>query len=355
MANSPASRFLKVGSDDAALALPEAFDSVVRADWENMTYLSNFEVDGIVQRRDVGPGQKFEFKEVGELDDAVNYTEGTEMTGQNYAFDEGEVTLDPFLVKHNFLPMGQMDDWQWEAMMPLAREQAEAHARVVDKRGFVTLALAAREAAKTKAGISGDTLTIHPGGNRVNRVGASGIESAYPATKTGAFQLRDDIEQILQNAAENDAPYGGVTAFMSPYLKRVMAKDDRKFDRDFGSTPNSYVGYEIVEDAGVKFVFTNNMPSTNITGTSLGGTASDPLASKYQGDFRYTATNGQPAVLFAWSAGNRSPIGYVTRGGVQTGTEFQQTKLGSLLMSYQRCGWGIIHPPCAGEIYVTDS
>lgn len=354
MGDSNPSRFLASGGDDAALALAEAFDTVVRSDWENMTYLANFDVDGIVQRRDIGPGQKFEFKEVGEQADAVTYEEGVEMLGQDYGFDEGEVTLDKFIVKHNFLPFGQVDDWQWESMLPLAREQAQAHARTVDKRGFAILANAARQGAKTTTGVDGGTLDVYAAAPRVKRTAAS-LAAAYPATKTGAFNLRDDMEQILQNAAENDAPYGGVTAFLSPYLKRVLAKDDRKFNRDFGATSNEYVGYEIVEEAGIRLVFTNNMPSTNIGGTDLGGGASGlALPTKYQGDFRISATGGDglPAVLFAWAAGNRSPLGFVTRGGMQTRAITQEDKLGTLLMSYQRSGWGIVHPACAGEIYV---
>jgi hypothetical protein len=201
MANSPASRFLAVGGDDGALALPEAWDTVVRSSYDNRTYLANFEIPGIVQRRDASTGQKFEYKEVADLDEAVNYEEGNEMTGQNYAFDEGEITADRIIVKHSFLPMTQVDDWQWEAMTPLAERQANAHAQVVDKRGFAIAVKAAREAAKTKAGIDGNTLQIHKGGNRVKRIGAgataaAAIAAAYPFTKTGAFQLRDDTADV---------------------------------------------------------------------------------------------------------------------------------------------------------------
>ncbi|MEM9066281.1 MAG: hypothetical protein AAGB51_12415 [Planctomycetota bacterium] len=357
MSDSPASRYLAVGGNDAALALEEAFDLLVRSDFPNKTYLANFEIPGIVQRRDIGPGQVFNFREIGELTDPQNYTEGTEMLGESYAFDNGSVTLDPYVVRHNFLPMGQVEDDQWEPVMPLVREHVEGHARLVDKRGFAMLTAAARASAKTKTGTDGSTShVIHNGGNVVERIGATGITAAYPATKTGAHQLRDDIAQGQQLAAEDDAPYGGITAFMPHYLKRVLAKDDRSFDRDLSSNTNDLNAYDIAVVDGVRCVFTNNLPSTNIGATDLGGTAALNLPTKYQGDFRFNGATGQPVVLMAWGADNgRAPIGYVTRSGPQTFTEFQQRKLGTLLGSYHRFGWGIIHPPGSVEIRVKNA
>jgi hypothetical protein len=349
MATSNAQRFLATGGDDTALALKMFWGEVLES-FRASTLLWNalggdFGVGGaspqVVSSKDVGPGKSWQFPLLGPDPTPEYHTPGTELLGQVFTVDEGTITIDDILVAHRDLPLDQTRMSHFDVIRPVARQLGRALAEDFDEKLFVIGIKAAQTAAVTKNGV-----TIHNGGNQVERTG-SGMESVYADSTSGSGLFRDDLAELAQLMDDDNVPTDNRYLFINPYMRRILRHQTNVFDRDYSDTANDLNKRSIGLVEGFQSFVTNHLPSTNIT--------TGP--SKYQGDFTYNGGgNGRPLALSLCGAMEGSAaIGYVSAGGIRSHMEFDERRNTTFMKAQMIVGAGVLAPWCAGEVHVDDS
>lgn len=370
MTTSNATRFLAASGDDTALAL-EMFLGVVQENFYANTLLWNaasgdygIDTDNadnmppqVVRGKTISSGKSWQFVQIADSIDPEYHTPGVELLGQNYAFDEGNITIDGILVSHRDIPIDQIQQAHWEVVEPIARGMGRSLARDFDRKLFVIGCKAALEAAKTKV-VGSDTFTLHNGGNVVERVGADQT-GAYPVSQTGARNFRDDLEHLAQLLDDDNVPEMGRYLVYTNYIHRVLQQDTTIFDEQFTrGNSNSLNNRVIGKIAGFNLLGrTNNLPSTNITASTWGG----GVPSKYQGDFRYNGTLTRPVALALCGAEEgQAGIGFVAASNDKLGPiyavrEHDTRRNTEFLKAQMMVGADKLFPPCAGAITVDDA
>jgi hypothetical protein len=365
MAASNAQRFLASAGVDDELAL-EMFWGSVYEPFRANTVLFNA-ADGpdgfgpdelgasIVQSKTIESGKSHQFIYFADQPEPETHTPGTELLGQNFAFDEGTVSIDGILVEHADIPLDHVADSHFDAVGPVGRGMGRKLAENFDKRGFIIAALAALTGSKTK-----DGYTVHNGGNVIERVNGSGVAAAYPVSPTGAQNFRDDVNQLAQAMDEDNIPEANRYLIYTPYIRRVLQQDTTVFDQTLSiDSGNDYSNRVIAKMAGFNIVSpTNHMPASEFTADSLGGN----LPSKYHHDFTYDGgDDGQPVAL-ALCGGDegKSPIAYLASshpnlGPIYTYMTVDERKNTLFLKAQMYVGWGKLYVPSAGAIIVDDA
>lgn len=370
MATSNATRFLATGGDDDALALEMFFGAVMEAFYENTMLWNAANGDSgimndqggmypseVVRSKTITSGKSWQFVNVADSIDPQYHIPGQELLGQNYAFDEGVITIDGILVGHREVPIDQIQKAHWEVVEPIARGIGRSLARDFDKKLFVIGCKAALAPAVTKV-VGADTFTVHNGGNIVERVG-NNEAGAYPVSPTGARNFRNDLEHLAQLLDDDNVPEQGRYLVYSNYLHRVLQQDTTIFDKQFTeANPNRLNSRVIGEIAGFNLLGrSKHLPSTNITSSSWGGN----VPAKYQGDFRFDGALTRPVALALCGADEgRAGIGYVAASNEQLGPiyahRFKDERRNTEFMKAQMMvGADILYPPCAGAITVDDA
>lgn len=344
MASSNAPRFLDKGGETDAIALKMYSGSVMEGYYNKRNWFD--ESGGIVAFKRLGPdqGKSTQFIRVADGEDAEDHIPGQELLGQNYAFDEGTITVDDIVVSHVDVPVDLSLKAHFNDIAPLGTARGRKVAEKINTRIAITAVKAARTASVTK-----DGLLVHNGGNVVERVGASGLASAYASTVTGARALRDDFEHMGQLMDEDNVPDSSRYAFISPYLKRVLSNDTNLYDRDLSAAPGDLAGRMIGRLAGFWLIVDNNIPTTEITSVQ------QPNA-KYQGDFRYNGSVGQPAAVFLCGADEaKAAVGMVQFMGLQAYMAPDHRRNTTFIKAQTMVGMGVLAPESAGELRVTAS
>jgi hypothetical protein len=363
MATSNAQRFLAANGVDNALAL-EMFFGLVLEGFYSATMLWNA-VNGqggiggsfpsnVVQSKTVSSGKSWQFVNIADGPEPITHTPGTELLGQNYAFDEGSVTIDGILVGHHDVPLDQIMQAHWDVLGPLAKGIGRRLASNFDRRLFVIAVKAALTAARTK-----DGFTVHNGGNVVDRV-AAGHTVAYPVSATGARNFRDDCDQLAYLMNVDNVPEEGRYLAIDPYIGLVLQQDVTLFDPDYSrNNQNSMNDNQVKKISGFTLLgATNNLPTTVIGATSLGGN----LPAKYHFDGVYNGTgDGRPvAVALCGADEGRAAIGYVAAateelGPIHAVLETDNRRNTKFMKGQMMVGADVLSPACAGVIMVDDS
>ena len=353
MAASNPTRFLASGSDDYALAV-EMFTGWVTQSFRATTLLWNSLGMGeelgnagpdVVMTKDIlgTGGRSHQFIMEADEIDPEHHTPGTELLGQQFEFAEGSITLDDILVSHAEVPLDQKIVSQFDVLERVARSRGRALARIVDKR-LIQLGLnTAYASAVTKNG-----LTVHNGGNQVETVNSTSVESAYASTSSGADIFIDDVGELAQAMDEDNVPddIGARCLFVTPYIRRVLQNQTNVFSRDFSTDESDLNKRSLGLLNGFMVFTTNHIPTTNIT--------TGPSA--YQGDFTRTGTNGEPVALaLCRSGGGNAAVGLVHAGGIQTAVFDDERRNTTFLKAQILMGAGQLHPWCAGVIHVDHS
>jgi hypothetical protein len=364
MATSNPRQFLDDGGVEEALAL-EMFLNRVYEKFHTKTLLFNAVIGGeagvgpdavpseLVDGHTISAGRSHQFILFADLPEVESHTPGTELLGQNYAFKDGTLTIDDILVSHQDVGIDVQQIAHFEVGQRIATSQGRKLAEDFDKKGFIIATKAANASSVSK-----DGLTVHNGGNTVTQ-SASSLSGAYAATKTGAQTFRDDIHHLAQLMDEDNVPEEGRHLVINPYMRRVLMTDTTVFDQQFSSPQeNSLNQRRIGMIGGFMLHVSNNLPSTNITSSSLSG----DLDSKYIGDFTATGSgDGQPAALALCGADEgRAAMGYVAATNERTGPiyavrERDERRNTDFYKSQMMVGLGQLFVPCAGAIMVSNS
>lgn len=340
MSSSNAVRFLQTGSDEYALALEQSFSNAVVASFRNSTMF----YDGnpaVIARKTITSGFSHQFLQFGEDLPPEEHDAGDELLGQQFEIAEGAITLDRPIVKHHDIGEDQIDVSHFDTFAPVGTSIGRSIAIEMDQRIIRAAILSARTAAATKNG-----LTIHSGGNRVERVAAN-VATAYPVSSTGAQNFRDDVATLARQMDEDAVPETGRYLCITPYIRQVLSKDTTIFSKDFGAGNPNINARTIGLLEGFQVLPTSNhIPSTNVvTGPT-----------KYQGNFTASGADGQPvAVALCGAMDGRAAVGMVQLGAMVRRMIFDTRRRTFHMHAKLFAGMGTLHPYCAGEIAVPTS
>jgi len=355
MAASDAQRFLAKNGVDDELAL-EMFSGWIAEAFHDKTFLWNTvgpegvgseSLDGaVVSSKIVTSGKSEQFIQMSLEDGAPEYhTPGTELLGQTLEVDEGSITIDGILVGHYDLPVDQIQLAHFDILRPAARKIGRKLATDFEKKLIITGLKAAYTAASTKG-----TITMHNGGNAVERVAATEA-AAWPVTTTGAQNMINDIGALAYAMDVDNVPEAGRFLMITPYLRRVLGMDLTIFDQAYSAQRSNDLNRRIIGHVQGFDILppTNLLPSTDVqTGPT-----------KYRQDFTAAGSDeGQPVALALCGAdeGN-SAIGYVAASNPELGPiysymGFDERRNTWFTKGQMMVGAGVLGPYCAGVIHV---
>lgn len=364
MSTSNAIRFLASGGVDDELALEMYFNTVLESYYSQTILWNSAFAGGVgntaippcIKMKTIDSGKSWQFILTADGPDSETHTPGTELLGQGYAFDEGNITIDSILVQHKDVPWDQLQMAHWDVIGPLARSMGRKLADGYDQRGFIIQLKAALTAAATK-----DGFTLHNGGNVVERIGAN-LAGAYPLTATGGRNFRDDAEQLAYQLDVDNVPESGRVLVIDPAIKNALLKDASLFDvrTNVDGQANSINKRMIGEIAGFGVWSSNNLPKTNITSSSL--LSKGVLPTKYIGDYTYNGSgDGRPAALAFCGAGEgEAAIGCVAANMAELGPIYtfmgkDERRNTNFMKAQMMIGFDTLDVKNAGAIIVDDA
>lgn len=357
------------GSDTQSLLLKMYSGSFTEA-FRNQPSLYKSGLGVIKEISTAGGGKSWQFLMRAEGEDAQGFSPGDEMLGQEAANTEGTITCDDYLVKHNYAGIDEIQQAQFDVTSGFGVDHSRKLKMEADKRIFIMLALAARTAAVT----SHNSLTVHNGGNTVTRPGGSttvstAFTSAYPLSAIGAANLRADLRALSYQMVLDNVPPENRYLWLHPYGWQVLLHDagavigtpsntiipvgSTLFNNgDYGS-PNNINNQQITLVEGFKVVGIPNATSNGGSMPDQDFTTSLTLPSKYQYSFKPATTTGTPIALAAVSGpAGTSPVGMVEFESITQEVSWHPERLSWLFATRTRCGFGVMHPYCAGSVEV---
>lgn len=244
---------------------------------------------------------------------AAYHTPGTELVGQKIDHSERLINVDKLLVSDVFIALIDEAKNHYDVRSIYSNECGAALARQMDK----TVAQVAVRAARVSA-----TFTQgNAGGNYTDA-----------AVGTNVDKLETGIKKAAQAFDEKDVDEAGRMVFLKPAQYYLLLDSNKLASRDYSGMPGvDYASGMVTRATGMEIVKSNNIPSTNISGS---------VNVEYDGDFTTT-------VAFVATP---QAVGTVKLLDIQSEGEYQISKQGTLLVSKYAMGHGILRPECAFEL-----
>ena len=247
---------------------------------------------------------------------ASYHTVGDQIIGQTSNTNEKVITVDDLLIAPVFLANIDEAMTHYEVRSVYSTEAGRALAQEFDKNVLRVMVLAARAAADITGANGGTELT-----------------SATTLYKTSASDLASGLYLAAETMDGNDIPEEGRSAFVKPAQYYLLAQAVNLINKDWGGM-GSYADGKIVKIADIGLVKTNNLPTTNVTGT---------FGNKYDGDFTKTAA----VVTTPYAAGT------VKLMDLAVESEYQVNRQGTLIVAKYAVGHGKLRNDCAVELKTT--
>jgi hypothetical protein len=345
-------RILEKSGDNYSLALENVFTDSILSEVRAKTLFIPSSVFGaedslpgvVIATKTIDYGKTHRFHWGGGDYTAEEHTPGDEMIGQQLEFDVGTITVDPFIVKHYITAMEDQEISHYNPDPTIARLIAVGIAEELDDRAALMCISAARTAALTKNGI-----TLHPGGNVVSRVDANstGVDDTtngpYTDDSTGSGAIDDDVAELAYKLDQDGVPDEGRTLVIHPWIRSLLRHETTQFNRDYTGSG----GDRNTRMIGTWHGFNVLAPYKRMpTGANL------DKPTKYQIDC--TSTTGIPAALaFCGASTGQAAVGMVKAADLRGYVEMQETKNTIFHKGQVMCGFGVLHPQCAGLIQIT--
>lgn len=283
----------------------------------------------------VGPGKDFQFPKLGQASTAY-HVKGTSLldNAQGYLSDiehtDTVIPVDKILLSSIFV-----DNWDeiikhYETRSEYAYQLGAALARKMDKQLFA-LATAKGLAEATPGASSDFTAALNADKTKSSLIDIDGVNEA---TDAGVALLEQGMVDAAAAFAAKDVPMDDVTFFVRPDQYYQLQKQGALLNVDYGNAGNgSKAGGAIFRGYGFNIEWTNHLPQAAVTADAGGN--SD-----------YATTRGITALAM-----ERGALGTVMRQSVQTETDYQVERQGSLVVSKVVCGHGVLRPECLAVIY----
>jgi hypothetical protein len=259
--------------------------------------------------RSISSGKSAQFPATWKVN-AAYHTVGHEIVGQNSNVNERVIVIDDLLISDVFIAKIEEAKSHYDVRSIYSTEVGRALKRTFNRNVFQVAILAARASATVSGGFGGSALT----------------NAAYA---TDGATIASGVFAAAQALDEKDVPEDERYVFLKPAQYALVAQTTNVINRDWGGS-GVYADGSVLKVAGVSFVKSNNLPSTNVnTGVAA-----------YQGNF----TNVRGLVM------QKGAVGTVKLMDLAMEMEYDIRRQGTLIVSKYAMGHGVLRPECAVEL-----
>lgn len=265
--------------------------------------------------RTIESGISAEFPVTGRSTSAYHVV-GTEVDSTVFAVNKRVIGVDAEVTSSHFVAKWDEAINHFNTRNEIANKIGNALAVRQDR----TIAKVGVLAARASSVISGE-----PGGSVINNAAAA----------TDGLVLASMLFDAAQALDEKEVPEDGRYVALRPAQHRLLGQTEKVLDSDIGGS-GSYSKGTVTELAGLRFVKTNALPSTNIVAPETGVNANNT----YHGDFSNT-------VALVWTP---EAMGTVRLANIMVEKEYYMERRGTMILGAYIAGHGILNPHCAVEI-----
>jgi hypothetical protein len=316
MSNATASRVGQIlAANDAEALFLKVFSGEV---------LTIFEAENVTMNRTmvraITSGKSAQFPVMGRAA-AFYHTPGNEILGGVVKHNEKIITIDDLLVSPTFIAEIDEAKNHYDVRSHYSTETGRILAQTWDKHVLQVGVLAARTATGNIPGES-------PAGTVITESVAGDYDDTakFAAALTTAAQRLDE-----KNVPEQDR-----VAYLRPAAYWRLVNNDTLISKDYSANGGDRSAGFIPRVAGIEIVKTNNLPSTNVTTSTVEAGSRD----SYVGDFSKT----EALVM------HKSAVGTVKLLDLSTRMDYDPRRLGHQIVSKFAVGHGVLRPEGAVEI-----
>ncbi len=273
--------------------------------------------------RTIDSGKSAQFPSVGGKN-AVYHTPGVMTTGQKGNLAETILTVDEFIEASSSFAEIDLAMTHFDFRTPFTREDGKAIARLFDQNVARVGVQAALNQTSRFAG-TGDIYEAKTIGKIINKANSN----------TDVAALKAALIEMATSYDEKDIDESERYLYVKPATYNLLASDNETISSDYGKA-GDIKALRIPELHSFKLVKTNNLPTTNVTGT---------FGDKYNVDAR----NVVALAMKPWSVGTVK-LRDLSVG--MTGNDYKITHNATLVVSRMLVGHGQLRPEGAGVIRV---
>lgn len=269
--------------------------------------------------RTISSGKSAQFPSAGGKS-ASYHTPGTMITGENGNLAETLITIDDFLVAASTFAEIDQAMTHFDYRAAFTKEDGRAIARSYDRNvARVGVQAALQSTSRFGAGDEYSDKTV----GYVNDSGSA----------TDVALLKAAMVATATNFDEKDVPDEDRNLFLKPAQYNLLAADNETISSDYGSA-GDIKGLRIPQLLGFNLIKTNNLPTTNVTGT---------YGNKYNVDARNV-------VALAMRPGAVGTLKVRDLAVRMTGEEHLATHNATLVTTLMLVGHGVLKPEEAAVI-----
>lgn len=300
------------GADDRALFLKTYGGEVLTAFEESNVFGDRHIV------RTLSSGKSAQFPAVGGKSAAYR-TPGVMSVGETANLTEVLITVDAFVEAATSIAVIDEAMTHFDFRQPLTREDGRAIARFYDQN-----------VARVGVQAALETTSRFDGTGDIYEAKTVGFIDDRASTDTSAAALKASLVAIATNFDEKDVSEMGRNYFLKPAQYNLLASDNETISSDYGSA-GTIQRLAVPTLHGFSLIKTNNLPTTNVTGT---------YSNKYNVDARNVVG----------LAMHESAVGTVKMRDLSvgmTGSDYIVTHNATLITTRMLCGHGMLRPECA--------
>lgn len=271
--------------------------------------------------RSIGQGKSAQFPSVGGKS-AGYHTPGTMTTGVLGNLTETLLTVDDFIEASTAIAEIDLAMAHFDYRTPFTREDGKAIARLYDQNVARVGVQAALTTTSRFAG-TGDIYEAKTVGKIINAANSN----------TDVAVLKAQFVEVATNYDEKDIDDSGRNMFLKPATYHLLAADNQTISSDYGSA-GDIKSLRIPQLLGFNLIKTNNLPTTNVTGT-------------YSNKYNVDARNVVALAMKDWTVGTVK-VRDMSVG--MTGNDYKVTHNATLVVSRMLVGHGILRPEGAAVI-----
>jgi hypothetical protein len=316
MANANVShpgQILATGADDALFLKQFSGEVLTIFENENVT-------KGRTMLRTITNGKSAQFPVMGRAS-AYYHTPGNEILGGAVKHNEKIITVDGLLIAPTFIADIEDAMNHYDIRSHYSTETGRILGQTWDAHVLQVGVLAARTAV---ANIPGES----PAGSVITESVAGDYDDEV--------KLASAIKLALQKMDEKNIPETERVIYLRPAAYWRLLDNDKLISKDFSANPGDRSMGFIPRIGGAEVVKTNQLPSTNVTASTVAGGSRDA----YVGDF----TKTEALVM------HRSAVGTVQLMDLSTRADYDPRRLGTQIVSKFAVGHGVLQPEAAIEL-----
>jgi hypothetical protein len=271
--------------------------------------------------RTIASGKSAQFPSIGGKT-ASYHTPGTMTVGVAGNLAETIITIDDFLESASAIAEIDQAMTHFDYRQPFSREDGRAIARLYDQN----IARCGIQAAQT-------TTSRFDGTGDIYEAKTVGKIWNVASSDTDAAVLKGALVNAATEFDEKDVPESDRNVFLKPAQYHLLASDNDIISRDFGAA-GQITELRVPRLVGFNLVKSNNLPTTNVTGT---------YSNKYNVDARNTV-----ALIMHPNAVGTLKVRDLSVG--MTGNDYIVTHNATLVTSRMLVGHGVLRPELAQVI-----